>query len=58
MLECELLDLLKKLDLLMPAVIGITTRRQPSSAAVENPTLKNLQRIFKQSESPFAPLVL
>jgi CheY-like chemotaxis protein len=58
MSEFELLDLLKKLDLLMPAVIGITTRRQPSSAAVENPTLKNLQRIFKQSESPFAPLVL
>ena len=58
MSEFELLDLLKNLDLLMPAVIGVTTRRQPSIAAIDNPTLKNLQRIFKQSESPFAPLVL
>jgi hypothetical protein len=33
MSEFELLDLLKDLDLLMPAVIGVTTRRQPSIAA-------------------------
>ena len=58
MSEFELLDLLKKLDLLMPAVIGVSTRRQPCIAPIDNPTLKNLQRIFKQSESPFAPLIL
>ena len=32
MSEFQLLDLLKKLELLMPAVIAVTTPRQPSSS--------------------------
>jgi DNA-binding LytR/AlgR family response regulator len=37
MLEFELLDLLKNPDLLMPAVIIVTTRRQPAIAAIDKP---------------------
>jgi DNA-binding LytR/AlgR family response regulator len=38
MSESELRDLLKKLDLLMPAIIIVTTRRQPAIAAIDKPT--------------------
>jgi two-component system LytT family response regulator len=44
--EFELLDLLKKLNLLTPAVILVTSRRQPAIAAIDEPTVHHVLKPF------------